>query len=239
MEKEEVKKGHCCGNCNHEENIKEEKHECNCNDNCTYGDDCKCNDDHRCSDNCTCGNECHCGDNCQCGDDCNCGDECHCNDADDNFDESEEVLILKNNIQNLEEKLKASHAELINYRKRKDEEVSNKLKFANQDLIMDILPVLDNFERAIKLQKSDDTNLSKFLDGFKILYTSLNETLKRYGVEEIDCLGKEFDPNLEEAMLVGQDEEQENNVVLEVLIKGYILKGRVIRPASVKVNKLD
>jgi len=104
---------------------------------------------------------------------------------------------------------------------------------------MDILPVLDNFERAIKLQKSDDANLSKFLDGFKILYTSLNETLKRYGVEEIDCLGKEFDPNLEEAMLVGQDENQENNVVLEVLIKGYILKGRVIRPASVKVNKLD
>ena len=154
MKKEEVKKGHCCGNCNHEEKIKEEKHECNCNDNCTCGDDCKCNEDNRCSDNCTCDNECHCG------------DECHCNEADNNFDESEEVLILKNNIQNLEEKLKASHAELINYRKRKDEEVLNKLKFANQDLIMDILPVLDNFERAIKLQKSDDANLSKFLDGF-------------------------------------------------------------------------
>ena len=175
---------------------------------------------------------------CHCQEECNCNNECSCHE-DDEFEESEEVLILKNNIQNLEEKLKASHAELINYRKRKDEEVLNKLKFANQDLIMDILPVLDNFERAIKLQKSDDANLSKFLDGFKILYTTLNETLKRYGVEEIDCLGKEFDPNLEEAMLVGNDETQENNIVLEVLIKGYILKGRVIRPASVKVNKLD
>ena len=233
MEKEEVKKGHCCGNCNHEENIKEEKHECDCNGDCTCKDDCKCNDDNRCSDNCTCGNECHCGDN------CNCCNECHCNDVDYNFDESEEVLILKNNIQNLEEKLKASTAELINYRKRKDEEVANKLKFANQDLIMDILPVLDNFERAIKLQKSDDPNLSKFLDGFKMLYNSLSETLKRYGVEEIDCLGKEFDPNFQEAMLIDQNKEEENNVVLEVLIKGYILKGRVIRPASVKVNKLD
>ena len=159
--------------------------------------------------------------------------------TDDNFDESEEVLILKNNIQNLEEKLKASTAELINYRKRKDEEVANKLKFANQDLIMDILPVLDNFERAIKLQKSDDPSLSKFLDGFKMLYNTLSETLKRYGVEEIDCLGKEFDPNFQEAMLIEQDKESENNIVLEVLIKGYILKGRVIRPASVKVNKLD
>ena len=142
MEKEEVKKGHCCGNCNHEENIKEEKHECDCNGDCTCKDDCKCNDDNRCSDNCTCGNECHCGNNCQCGDDCNCGNECHCNDVDYNFDESEEVLILKNNIQNLEEKLKASHAELINYRKRKDEEVVRMLKFCNEDLIKQILDFL-------------------------------------------------------------------------------------------------
>ena len=194
-----------------------------------------CNHDENINENHTC----NCGDNCTCGDNCNCGDDCHCNDIDDNFDESEEVLILKNNIQNLEEKLKASTAEIINYRKRKDEEVANKLKFANQDLIMDILPVLDNFERAIKLQKSDDPNLSKFLDGFKMLYNSLSETLKRYGVEEIDCLGKEFDPNFQEAMLIDQNKEEENNVVLEVLIKGYILKGRVIRPASVKVNKLD
>lgn len=220
MEKEEEKNKHCCGHCNHDEEINA-NHECSCDENCNCGDECNCDDENHCNENCTCGSK------------------CTCHEEDEEFDESEEVLILKNNIQNLEEKLKASHAELINYRKRKDEEVSNKLKYANQDLILDILPVLDNFERAIKLQKSDDTNLSKFLDGFKMLYTSLNETLKRYGVEEIDCLGKEFDPSLEEAMLVGQDETQDNNIVLEVLIKGYILKGRVIRPASVKVNKLN
>ena len=195
-----------------EEVLNEEAHECKCAHNENIE-----NEDH----------VCHCGENCK------------CNEADDdNFDESEEVLILKNNIQNLEEKLKASHAELINYRKRKDEEVANKLKFANQDLILDILPVLDNFDRAIKLQKTDDVNLTKFLDGFKMLYTSLNETLKKYGVEEIDCLGKEFDPNLHEAMLVNKDETKADNIVTEVLIKGYILKGRVIRAASVKVNKL-
>jgi len=186
---------------------------------------------------------CHCGhkDEEQTNHECSCGENCKCHNEqiNDDFDESEEVLILKNNIQNLEEKLKASTAELINYRKRKDEEVATKLKFANQDLILDILPILDNFDRAIKLQRSDDANLTKFLDGFKILYTSLNETLKRYGVEEIDCLGKEFDPNLHEAMLVEKDETKEDNIVLEVLIKGYILKGRVIRAASVKVNKID
>ncbi len=180
--------------------------------------------------------ECHCNEE---NHECECKGNCKCNEEIDDFEESEEVLILKNNIQNLEEKLKASHAELINYRKRKDEEVATKLKFANQDIILDILPVLDNFERAIKLQKSDDPNLNKFLDGFKILYTSLNETLKRYGVEEIDCINKEFDPNTMEAMLIDQDQTKEDNMVLEVLIKGYILKGRVIRAASVKVNKIN
>ena len=158
---------------------------------------------------------------------------------DDSFEESEEVLILKNTISNLEEKIKLSHAELINYRKRKDEEVTNRLRFANQDIILDILPILDNFERAIKLQNSEDKNLSKFLDGIKMIYNSLNETLKKYGVEEIDCLGKEFDPNFHQAMLVDKDDTKENNIVLEVLLKGYTLKERVIRPASVKVNKLD
>ena len=195
-----------------EEVLNEEVHECKCAHNENIE-----NEEH----------VCHCGGNCKCHED-----------DDESFDESEEVLILKNNIQNLEEKLKASHAELINYRKRKDEEVATKLKFANQDLILDILPVLDNFDRAIKLQKADDANLTKFLDGFKMLYTSLNETLKRYGVEEIECLGKEFDPNLHEAMLIDKDETQADNIVTEVLIKGYILKGRVIRAASVKVNKL-
>lgn len=157
---------------------------------------------------------------------------------DNTFEESEEVLILKDNIANLEEKLKASHAELINYRKRKDEEVENRLKFANQDLILEILPILDNFERAIKLQKADDS-IKKFLDGFMMIYNSLKETLKKYGVEEIDCLDKEFDHNFHQAMLVDKDETKPNNIVLEVLIKGYTLKGRIIRPASVKVNKLD
>lgn len=212
MEKEELKKEHCCG--------------CHCNDNVE--------DIENKKEDCCCGEECNCGEKCECD------DECKCNQGlEDEFEESEEILILKNNIQTLEEKLKASTAELINYRKRKDEEVSNRLKYANQDLIIDILPVLDNFDRAIKLQKSDDTNLTKFLDGFKMLYNSLNETLKKYGVEEIDCLGKEFDPNLHEAMLVDKDKTQNDNIVLEVLIKGYILKGRVIRAASVKVNKLN
>ena len=153
--------------------------------------------------------------------------------------ESEEVLVLKNTIETLENKVKQSQAELINYRKRKDEEVINRLKFANQDLILEIIPVLDNFERAIKLANSKDESLSKFLDGFKLTYNSLLDTLKRYGVEEIPAEGQVFDHNMHQAMLVETNNEKENSIVLEVLIKGYTLNGRVIRPASVKVNKLD
>lgn len=159
--------------------------------------------------------------------------------AEEEFEESAEVLVLKNDISILQDKLKTAQAEQINYRKRKDEEVANRLKYANQDLILEILPILDNFERALKLQNSEDANLSKFLDGIKMIYNSLRDTLKRFGVEEIDCLGKEFDHNLHQAMLVEKDETKPNNTVLEVLIKGYSLKERIIRPAAVKVNKLD
>lgn len=151
-----------------------------------------------------------------------------------------ELKKLKDNITELENKLKYSQAELINYRKRKDEEVAGLLKYANKDLILELIPVADNFERAIKL---DDTNLndelSKFLDGFKLIYSHLTETLKKFGVEEIETVGKEFDPNVHEALMTKQDPSKPNEEILECLLKGYTLKGKVIRAAKVVVNKLD
>jgi len=180
---------------------------------------CNCNKD----ESCTCEGECHC-DNCNCVDDAGL--------------ESEEVLILKNTIENLEEKVRYHQAELINYRKRKDEEVSNMLKYANQDLIMEILPLVDNFERAIKLSEKDDSN-AKFVEGFKMLYGNLVNTLHKFGVEEIKSTGEKFDPNFHEALLIENDNTKEDDIILETLITGYIYKGRVIRPSSVKVNKLN
>lgn len=176
---------------------------------------------------CDCINE---NDENNCKSECNCGEDCHCNE--------EEILILKDNIKHLEEKVKLSQAELINYRKRKDEETSNMLKYANMDLILEILPVLDNFERALKM-KSESPEFDKYTEGYKLLYSHLVDTLKKFGVEEIPALGLEFDPNVHEAMMVAADTEKENDIVLEVLNKGYTLKGRVIRPAKVKVNKID
>lgn len=160
-------------------------------------------------------------------------------DNDNLCDQSEEeILILKNNIENLEEKIKLTQAELINYRKRKDEETSNMLKYANMDLIVELLPVLDNFERALNM-KSEFKDFDKYTEGYKLLYNHLVDILKKFGVEEIPALGLEFDPNLHEAVMIGSDEEKENDIILEVFNKGYMLKGRVIRASKVKVNKID
>ena len=81
--------------------------------------------------------------------------------------------------------------------------------------------------------------LSKFLAGFKMMYASLMEVLKKFGVEEISRQGEIFDANLEEALITDNLDEYEEDAVTEVLLKGYKLNGRVIRPASVKINKKD
>ena len=169
--------------------------------------------------------------------------ECKCHHGKEKKNKKEEKL--KEEIKKLEttnnemvEKIKKAQAELINYRKRKDEETNNLLKYANQDLIMELIPLVDNFERAIKLDDNDLTDeLSKFLEGFKMMYASLCEILKKFGVEEINRQGEIFDPKQEEALLTDCVEDQEDEVVLEVLLKGYKLKDRVIRPASVKINQ--
>ena len=149
----------------------------------------------------------------------------------------EQISKLQEENQALLEKVKLAQAEVVNYRKRKDEETQNMLKFANQDLIIELINVADNFERAIKLDDNDLTDeLSKFLDGFKMMYANLMEILKKFGVEEINRVGEAFDPNEEQALMTDSIEEMEDDVVIEVLLKGYKLNGRVIRPASVKVN---
>lgn len=216
---------------NKKEEIKEtKKTNCKCDENCNCNDNCECNCDSKnnceCHENCNCTDEC----DCKCNEKCNCNDECKCNE--------QEISDLKDNIKQLEEKVMLSKAELINYRKRKDEETSNMLKFANMDLILEILPVLDNFERALNM-KGQSLEFDKYNEGYELIYSHLIDVLKKFGVEEIPSLGLEFDPNIHEAVMISQDSEKGNDVILEVFNKGYTLKGRVIRPAKVKVNKLD
>lgn len=157
---------------------------------------------------------------------------------------NEEMLKLEEEIQSLtdankglEEKVKLAGAELINYRKRKDEETESLLKYANTGIITEILPIIDTFEKVINKDNVSE-EFKNYLVGFKMIYKNLCDILKKYGVEEINRVGQVFDPNQEQALLVESDPSKEDDIVLEVLLKGYKLKDRVIRPASVKINQL-
>ena len=149
----------------------------------------------------------------------------------------EEINTLTETNKGLEEKVKLAQAELINYRRRKDEETEGLLKFANQGIITDLLPIIDNFERFLS-HSEDSEEIKKYSVGIKMIYNNLKDILKQYGVEEINRVGQSFNPNLEQALLVENDSSKEDDIVLEVLLKGYKLKDRVIRPASVKINQL-
>ena len=125
-----------------------------------------------------------------------------------------------------------------NYKKRNETEKSNMLKYANEDLVKSLLPILDNFERAIRLDDNDlSDEVSKFLSGFKMIYGSFVNVLNNIEVKEIECDGLEFDPVYHQAVLTEKDETKPSGVILEVLQKGYMYKDKVIRPAMVKVNE--
>lgn len=138
----------------------------------------------------------------------------------------------------LKDKYLRVNAEMQNMRRRMEEEKANLLKYEGEDLIKKLLPVVDNFERAINM---DDTNLedevSKFLSGFKMIYGNLSDTLKNNEIIAMDVLNKPFDPNTMEAVLTEEVEGLEPNIVIDVLQKGYTYKGKVIRHAMVKVSK--
>ena len=111
------------------------------------------------------------------------------------------------------------------------------LKYANEGLILEILPVLDNFERAVSMNANVSKETENFINGINMVHQGLISVLKKYGVGEIECLGKKFDPTLEQAVMTAEEKDKESDIVLEVYQKGYMLKDKLIRPAMVKVNK--
>lgn len=151
---------------------------------------------------------------------------------------NKEIEDLKNKVSSLQESLLRNQAELQNYKKRKDEETDKIMKYKDEELIKELLPIIDNFERAIKMDDNDlSDEVSKFLEGFKIIYTNTINILEKFQVKAIEADGVEFDPTYHHAVLTDHDESKPEGVVLEVLQKGYMYKDRVIRPAMVKVNE--
>ena len=150
---------------------------------------------------------------------------------------TKENELLKTSLVEANDKAVRFQAEMMNFKKRKEDEVSLRLRYCNEDILLKIVEICDNFERAIKLDDDNlDDELSKFLAGFKIIYTNLVEILRANDVKEIDCLGKEFDPKVCEALIVEHVDNKGHNEVVEVLQKGYMYKDKILRPAMVKIN---
>ena len=152
--------------------------------------------------------------------------------------EDTEKKKLQEEVAMLKDKYLRTSAEMQNMKRRMEEERANLLKYDGEELIKKLLPVVDNFERAISM---DDNNFgdetSKFLEGFRLVYKQTKSLLEKFEVQEIDCLDKEFDPTYEQAVVVEKDETKAPGTVIEVLQKGYMYKDRVLRIAMVKVNE--
>jgi molecular chaperone GrpE len=131
----------------------------------------------------------------------------------------------------LEDRLKRAHADFDNARRRGERERSEYLQFAAMDLVREVLPVLDDFERALKVETAD----ADYAKGVELIHQRLSESLKKIGLEPIASGGKKFDPNLHQAVDRVETQDVEDQTILSEYQRGYNFKGRLLRPAMVKV----
>ena len=138
---------------------------------------------------------------------------------------------LEQQIEDLTDRLKRNMAEFDNFRKRTEKEKSSMYIIGAKDIIEKILPVVDNFERGLAQAPENDP----FADGMEKIYKQLMTTLEGLGVEQIEAVDKEFNPDFHNAVMHVEDESVGDNIVVEELQKGYTYKGFVVRHSMVKV----
>lgn len=127
-------------------------------------------------------------------------------------------------------------ADLENYKKRAVKERLEAVKYANEPIIRDILPLLDGMDRALE-QACNSDDFDAFRKGLKLLQDQLLCCLEKHGVARVEALGKDFDPHVHEAMMQVEGGEHEDNKVVNEFEKGYLLHGRLLKPAKVSVCK--
>ncbi|ONK24189.1 nucleotide exchange factor GrpE [Siminovitchia sp. FSL H7-0308] len=154
----------------------------------------------------------------------------------DSEDQAKKIEELEAKLQEYENRYLRLLADFDNFRRRVKLDKEADEKYRAQHLITNLLPALDNFERAMQIEP-DNEQTRALLDGVNMVYKSIIEALKSEGAEQIEAVGKEFDPNLHQAVMQTEDDEAGENIVVEEFQKGYMLKDRVIRPAMVKVSK--
>ena len=145
-----------------------------------------------------------------------------------------EIDDLKAEVDRLKNAYAKAYADTENVKRRLQTEADTNKKYRIQSFAKEILPAIDNLERALAASDESESQLKK---GVEMIYNQLIKSLKDEGVEEIDCLNKKFDPNFEQSIMIEKKEGVEPGVVIEVLQKGYMLKDRVLRAAMVKISE--
>ena len=139
---------------------------------------------------------------------------------------------LNKDLQEKKDRLLRLQADFDNFRRRSAKEREEISAVVTQNFCKDMLPLLDNFERAMAAETKD---VEAFQKGVEMIFTQFQEILKKNGLEPIEAVGQKFDPNFHQAVMRVEDPEKEDDTVAQELQKGYMVKGRVIRPSMVQV----
>ena len=158
------------------------------------------------------------------------------------IDDNVKKESIEDKLKVVEDKLLRTLAEMENQRRRFEKERSEAFEFGGFNFARESLPLIDNFERAIisfqsdkKLEKNEDFN--KIIDGMEVVKKDIISIFKKNGIEVIESLNKKFDPNFHQAMLEVEDDSKESGLVVQEIQKGYMMKGRLLRPSMVGVAK--
>ncbi len=148
----------------------------------------------------------------------------------------EEIASLKSKLDEKEEQYLRLYAEFENYKRRIQNEAQIQKKYQAQSVLTDVLPTLDNFERALKIE-GDDESFNSLKKGVEMVYDSLTKALEDNGLERIKTEGEQFDPNYHQAVIQDDHPDYESGQITEELQPGYKLNDRVLRASMVKVNQ--
>ena len=145
----------------------------------------------------------------------------------------EKIALLEEAIKAEQDKSLRLNAEVQNIQRHREEDIQRLLKYEGEELFKSLLPVIDNFERALSMENEDN---KEFLTGFNMIYKKLIEILDNYKVEVINQKDIEFDPSIHQAVATEHVDGVNENQVLDILQKGYKYKDKLLRPAMVKVS---
>lgn len=140
-------------------------------------------------------------------------------------------------VQEQQDSVLRARADVDNMRRRSEQEVEKARKFALEKFASELLPVIDNLERAVEMADKEDESIKPMVEGVELTLKTMMDTIDKFGLKAIDPQGQPFNPELHQAMTIQESTEHEPNTVMMVMQKGYELNGRVVRPAMVMVSK--